>query len=369
MKIISVVGARPNFIKIAPVHRAFQKYGSIVSHKICHTGQHFDKNMSKVFFEELEMPEPDFNLSVSGGTHSEQVAGIMIEIEKVLDHEKPDLIIVPGDVNSTMAAALVASKLGIPIGHIESGLRSFDREMPEEINRVVTDVLSDMLFVSEPSGLANLKKEGVSKDKIHFVGNVMIDSLVKYLPKIGESDIIERFKSQESRNKITRGKFILSTFHRPSNVDDPGILKELIEMLGDMDYPVVFPVHPRTRNNLETAGINKKLPANLIITEPIGYIDFLAMVKNAALVITDSGGIQEETTFLGVQCLTVRNNTERPVTVDIGTNQLIGTDFKKVRKAALEVLSGKKKLGEIPELWDGKAAERIAEIVVQGARL
>lgn len=369
MKIISVVGARPNFIKIAPVHRAFQKYGAKVFHKICHTGQHFDKNMSRVFFEELEMPEPDFHLGVSGGSHSEQVAGIMIEFEKILNQEKPDLVLVPGDVNSTMAAALVASKIGIPIGHIESGLRSFDREMPEEINRMVTDVLSDMLFVSESSGLVNLKNEGIPEEKVYFVGNVMIDSLVRYLPKINDSNIIERFKNQEPRIKIKRGSYILSTFHRPSNVDDPETLKMLIEMLGSLEYPVIFPVHPRTRNNLEKAGIKKKLPANLIITEPIGYIDFLALVKNATLVITDSGGIQEETTFLGVQCLTVRNNTERPVTVDIGTNQLIGTDFNKVRKAAREVLSGKKKSGKIPELWDGKAAERIAEIIIQGAHL
>jgi len=362
-KIISVVGARPNFIKIAPVYRAFLPHHDSVIHKICHTGQHFDANMSKIFFEELEIPEPDFNLGIHGGSHSRQVAGIMTAFEEVLLTEKPDLILVPGDVNSTMAATLVASKMGIPVGHIESGLRSFDRTMPEEINRMVTDILSEMLFVSEPSGLKNLEHEGIGKEKIHFVGNVMIDSLVHYLPKIEQSDILDHIGDDPSL--ITPGNYVLCTFHRPSNVDNPDTLARLLKMLRALPAPVVFPVHPPTKNNMEQHGLLKDLPANLILTTPIGYIDFLALVKQAALVITDSGGIQEETTFLGVQCITVRDNTERPVTVEVGTNQLIGTDFKKVEEAAGKVLAGDRKEGTIPDLWDGHTAERIVRIVMQ----
>jgi len=368
IKIISVVGARPNFIKIAPVYRAFRKYTDKVIHKICHTGQHFDTNMSRVFFEELEIPAPDFNLGIHGGSHARQVAKIMMEFEKVLLQEKPDLILVPGDVNSTMAVTLVASKMGIPVGHIESGLRSFDRTMPEEINRMVTDLLSDLLFVSEPSGLENLKREGVDEKKIYFTGNVMIDSLVYYLPKINDSKILSRLNATEEIPAATaglkRGNYVLCTFHRPGNVDDPGNLTDLIKMLEALPAPVVFPVHPRTRKNMEQTGLYEKLPKNLILTEPIGYIDFLALVKNAGLVITDSGGIQEETTFLGVQCITVRDNTERPVTVEVGTNRLIGTDFDKVKEAALKVLAGEKKEGRIPDLWDGRTAGRIVEIVL-----
>ena len=372
MRIISVVGARPNFIKIAPVYRAFLKHKDTITHKICHTGQHFDANMSKIFFEELEIPEPDFNLGIHGGSHSQQVAGIMTKFEKVLLAEQPDLVLVPGDVNSTMAATLVASKMGIPVGHIESGLRSFDRTMPEEINRMVTDILSDYLFVSEPSGLENLQHEGVDEKKVHYVGNVMIDSLVHYLPKINASDILHRMNASDAlagKEALHPGGYVLCTFHRPSNVDNPGSLTDLLSMLGALPAPVLFPVHPRTRNNMERWGLSGSLPDNLVLTAPIGYLDFLALVKQASLVITDSGGIQEETTFLGVQCLTVRNNTERPVTVSIGTNQLIGTDFGKVKEAALEVLNGKKKAGKIPELWDGRTAERIVKIIVKKSGL
>ena len=361
-KVISVVGARPNFIKIAPVYRAFLPYKDKVVHKICHTGQHFDANMSKIFFEELEIPEPDFNLGIHGGSHSQQVAGIMTAFEQVLLDEKPDLVLVPGDVNSTMAATLVASKMGIPVGHIESGLRSFDRTMPEEINRMVTDILSDLLFVSEPSGLKNLEHEGIEEKKVHYVGNVMIDSLVHYLPKIGRSQILERLVAGSS---LEAGQYVLCTFHRPSNVDDPATLGALLDLLRALPATVVFPVPPRTRKNMEKSGLLAALPENLILTDPIGYIDFLSLVRQAALVITDSGGIQEETTFLGVQCITVRDNTERPVTVEVGTNQLIGTDFGKVKEAALKVLSGEKKNGRIPDLWDGHTAERITAIITK----
>ncbi len=336
MKVITVAGARPNFIKISPLCRAFSKRTDQFQHLICHTGQHFDRNMSKVFFEELDMPEPDFNLGVGGGSHATQTAKIMVEFEKILNDEKPDLILVPGDVNSTLACSVVASKMGIKVGHVESGLRSFDRGMPEEINRVVTDVLSDMLFVSEESGMVNLKNEGVADEKVHFVGNIMIDSLVHFLPTIEKSSFLDELK-------LTAGDYTLLTFHRPSNVDSGETLKNLVGMLNRLasKTQLVFPVHPRTRKNLEKFDLFNELDSSIRLLDPIGYLDFLALTRSSKLLITDSGGIQEETTFLGVQCITVRDNTERPVTVTVGTNQLIGTDFEKVEKAAEEVLSGK----------------------------
>ncbi len=358
MKIITVAGARPNFIKIAPLHRAFLKKADLFNHLICHTGQHFDKNMSKIFFEELEIPEPDFNLGVGSGSHGDQTARIMIEFEKILISEKPDMILVPGDVNSTLACSVVASKMGILVGHVEAGLRSFDRGMPEEINRIVTDVLSDYLFVSEESGHVNLRNEGIADEKIHFVGNIMIDSLVHFLPSIEQSTILNRLD-------IKAGKYTLITFHRPRNVDDRDSLAELVSMLNHLSgkTKLVFPIHPRTRKNLEKHGLQAELDPGILLLDPIGYIDFLALTRSAELVITDSGGIQEETTYLGIQCLTVRDNTERPVTVSTGTNQLIGTDLRKVEQAAEMVLTGNKKKGGIPELWDGGAAERIVEII------
>lgn len=358
-KVISVVGARPNFIKIAPIHKAFQSINNSVKHLICHTGQHFDEKMSKIFFEELEMPEPDFYLGISGGSHAEQTAGIMVEFEKVLLKEKPDLIIVPGDVNSTLACSLVASKLGIPIAHVEAGLRSFDREMPEEINRIVTDVLADYLFVSEPSGLVNLKNEGISHSKLYFVGNVMIDSLVHYLPRVNQSAVLNQLN-------LLPQEYILVTFHRPSNVDDPHNLQKIIKLLNNLSNTrkVVFPIHPRTRKNLEINQQSNLFTKNVLLIDPVGYIDFLSLIKDSGLIITDSGGIQEESTYLGVQCITVRKNTERPVTVELGTNQLVGTDLDKVSEIAMNVLTGTKKAGKIPELWDGKAAERIVKILL-----
>ena len=357
MKIITVAGARPNFIKIAPLYRAFSKRSQF-NHLICHTGQHFDQNMSKIFFEQLEIPEPDFNLGVGGGSHADQTARIMVEFEKVLNEHKPDLILVPGDVNSTLACSVVASKLGIRIGHVEAGLRSFDRGMPEEINRVVTDVLSDHLFISEESGLVNLRNEGTPEEKLHFVGNIMIDSLVHFLPAIEKSAIVNDLG-------LRAGEYTLMTFHRPSNVDNKTSLGKLVEMLNRLTKKskLVFPVHPRTRKNLEKFGLFEQLSKDIQLLEPIGYIDFLSLTKSAELLITDSGGIQEETTFLGVQCITVRDNTERPVTVTVGTNQLIGTEFEEVEKAAIEVLDGNLKEGKIPELWDGNTAERIADII------
>ncbi len=325
---------------------------------ICHTGQHFDAKMSKIFFDELQMPKPHFYLGIGGGSHAVQTARIMIEFEKILLNEKPDLVMVPGDVNSTLAASLVAAKLHIPVAHVEAGLRSFDRRMPEEVNRVLTDEISDYLFVTEKSGSANLKNEGIDSSKVYFTGNVMIDSLVNFLPIINNSTITDKLL-------LDQGKFVLATFHRPSNVDEEENLSQLIDTINEIstERKVVFPIHPRTRNNIDKFGLSGKLGKNVIILDPIGYIDFLSLTKKAELVVTDSGGIQEETTFLGIQCITVRDSTERPITSEIGTNHMIGTDFQKVVVAAKLILGGRIKNGRIPELWDGKASERIVEIV------
>lgn len=358
-KIISVVGARPNFMKIAPIHRAFQKYKEDIYHLICHTGQHYDEKMSKIFFDDLELPKPDFYLGVGSGSHAKQTGTIMIEFEKVLLKENPDLIIVVGDVNSTIACSLTASKLHIPTVHVEAGLRSFDRKMPEEINRILTDTIAEYLFVSEKSGLINLKNEGISEDKVFFVGNIMIDSLIHFLPKTKTSKILESLK-------VKPQKFVLVTLHRPSNVDEKENLMALVNLLNNISLKrkVVFPIHPRTKNNLDAFGILSSLNPDVILLEPIGYIDFITLIKNCELILTDSGGIQEESTYLGVQCITIRTTTERPITVEIGTNQLVGDDYVKAEQVAIEVLNGKKKQGIIPEKWDGKTADRISEIIM-----
>jgi UDP-N-acetylglucosamine 2-epimerase (non-hydrolysing) len=350
-KIISVVGARPNFMKVSPINISFKKYNKSVKHLICHTGQHYDKNMSKIFFDDLELPKPDFYLGVGSGSHAEQTARIMIEFEKVLLSENPDLIIVVGDVNSTIACTLVASKLNIKTAHVEAGLRSFDREMPEEINRLLTDAIADFLFVTEKSGLINLKNEGVPDTKVFFTGNVMIDSLIRYLPLTEKLSIHRKYK-------IEKNKYILVTLHRPSNVDTKEGLEALLKLLVTLSdkRKILFPVHPRTKTNMNKFGLDNLTGKNVILTEPIGYLDFLALTKDAELIITDSGGIQEESTYLGIQCVTVRNTTERPVTVDVGTNQCVGTDLNKVKETAVNILDGKIKKGKIPELWDGKAA-------------
>ena len=358
-KIISVVGARPNFMKIAPIYRAFQAYQDRITHLICHTGQHHDQKMSQVFFDELELPRPDFYLGVGSGSHAEQIAGVMVAFEKVLLEQRPDCIVVVGDVNSTIACSLVASRLGIQIAHVEAGLRSFDRSMPEEVNRLLTDALSDYLFVTEESGLINLKNEGISEEKIFFVGNVMIDSLVYFLPKINRSTILERLPDVEE------GEYVLATLHRPSNVDSAADLKRLFDMLGQIAAmkKVILPLHPRTRKNLEKYQLMETVSSDIHCIEPLGYIDFVCLVKNAALIVTDSGGIQEESTYLQTPCVTVRNNTERPVTLTSGTNKLSGTDPEQVIKTVAEVLQNKKAGGTTPPLWDGKAAERICEII------
>lgn len=359
-KIISVVGARPNFMKIAPLHKAFKQYSDTIEHIICHTGQHYDEKMSKIFFDDLELPKPEYYLGVGSGSHAEQTAKVMIEFEKILLKEKPDLIIVVGDVNSTIACSLTASKLHIKVAHVEAGLRSGDRMMPEEINRVLTDSISDYLFVTEKSGMSNLTEEGVSSEKIFFTGNVMIDSLINYLPKADNSNIHEQFG-------ISKGEYVLVTLHRPSNVDifEQAVkLRDLLNTISEKGK-IIFPMHPRTLNNWKKFDLINSLNSNIKITEPIGYIDFLSLTKNAELILTDSGGIQEESTYLGVQCITLRTSTERPITVEIGTNQLLGTDLPKAQAAALNVLSGELKQGNIPELWDGNSAKRIAEIIAQ----
>jgi UDP-N-acetylglucosamine 2-epimerase (non-hydrolysing) len=362
MKILNIVGARPNFMKVAPLHRAFSK-NPLIESKIIHTGQHFDAKMSDVFFEQLELPKPHYFLGIGGGTHTEATARTMIEFEKVLKSENPDVVLVVGDVNATLACALVAVKEHIPVVHVEAGLRSGDRKMPEEINRIVVDNISDYLFVTEQDGLDNLKKEGVSDEKVFFVGNVMIDSLAYYHQK-------SKTLSTMQELGVKAKEFMLVTMHRPANVDTPeglGSILEIIEKASD-HLSVIFPIHPRTRNNMEKFGLSDKLESikNLILTEPQGYLEFLNLMDNAKLIITDSGGIQEETTFLQVPCLTFRDSTERPVTVTLGTNQLLADlNANTVYEKLLEILAGKTKKGVIPPLWDGHTAERIADILFE----
>jgi UDP-N-acetylglucosamine 2-epimerase (non-hydrolysing) len=357
MKIIHVVGARPNFMKVAPVLRALEIQNGI-KQVLVHTGQHYDINMSDIFFQQLGIPAPDINLEVGSGSHAVQTAQIMMRFEGAVMKENPDMVLVYGDVNSTVAAALVCSKLGIHIGHVEAGLRSFDRTMPEEINRLMTDQLADVLFTPSVDGNENLLHEGIAAEKIHLVGNVMIDTLVRLLPFADD----ERFRLKEISNR----RYALVTLHRPSNVDQPEMLGMIIKALEDIskDIPIVFPIHPRTRKLLSENDIDIN-HQDLFLIDPVGYIEFLALQKNATVVITDSGGIQEETTFLGVPCLTLRENTERPVTVSIGTNKLIGRDMSLLKSEVAGILNGGSHKGGVPPLWDGKAGDRIAEIIVK----
>jgi UDP-N-acetylglucosamine 2-epimerase (non-hydrolysing) len=347
--ILHVVGARPNFVKAAPVLRSIRQRG--IRQTLVHTGQHYDRNMSDVFFTQLEIPEPDFNLNVGSGSHAAQTAEIMRRFEPVVLEQKPDIVLVYGDVNSTVAAALVCSKLLIRVGHVEAGLRSFDRTMPEEINRIVTDRLSDMLFTPSEDGDANLHHEGVPPEKIHRVGNVMIDSLVQLLP----------VAKKTSTNGFPE-RLALVTLHRPANVDNSENLKNILDSLLEVSerMPIVFPVHPRTRQRISEFGLDA---SKLHLLDPLPYIEFLGLQTRAAVVITDSGGIQEETTFLGVPCLTMRENTERPITVTLGTNILVGDDRAKLSTEFKKILDGKGKKGTIPPLWDGHTGDRIADIL------
>jgi len=349
VKILHVVGARPNFMKVAPVLAALEAKAG-VAQTLVHTGQHYDAAMSDVFFQQLGIPEPDVNLEVGSGTHARQTADIMTRLEPVVAARKPDLVLVYGDVNSTVAAALLCSKLGVRVGHVEAGLRAFDRSMPEEINRLVTDQLSDLLFTPSEDGDENLRLDGISAEKIHRVGNVMIDSLVRLLPLANQCP--KKFPE----------RYVLVTLHRPSNVDESASLKGILELLLEINrkIAVVFPVHPRTRSRIAEIGFD---PGSLHLCEPQPYIEFLALQSRATAVLTDSGGIQEETTYLGVPCLTLRENTERPVTVSMGTNVLVGRDRQKLSQELTRILDGQAKRGQIPPLWDGRAGERIAEIL------
>lgn len=345
-------------MKIAPLHRAFQQTGKIDS-KIVHTGQHYDAAMNELFFQQLSLPKPDYYLGIGSKSHSQQTAAIMTAFEPILLDEKPDLVLVVGDVNSTLACSLVAVKEHVEVAHVEAGLRSFDRSMPEEINRIVTDSIANYLFVTEEAGITNLKNEGVADEKVFMVGNTMIDSLIFYLEKAESRPTLKE-------TGVNAGEFALMTMHRPSNVDNIDGLRKILSIIEQTAsrMPLVFPVHPRTKASLEKHDLFGQLEAtsNLILTPPLGYLDFLALLAKAKLVITDSGGIQEETTYLGAPCLTFRDSTERPSTVELGTNVLLANlDPTNTIKEVDKILDGKGKKGEIPPLWDGKTGERIAE--------
>jgi UDP-N-acetylglucosamine 2-epimerase (non-hydrolysing) len=359
MKIIHVAGARPNFMKISPLIRELKKFPEFKP-MIVHTGQHYDYEMSKLFFEELEIPEPDMNLEVGSASHAIQTAEIMKRFEKVVLEEKPDLVVVVGDVNSTIACALTSVKLGIRVAHVEAGLRSFDRTMPEEINRILTDTISDFLFTSEQSGNVNLKNEGIPDEKVYFVGNVMIDTLLRNREKSLSSKILDTLSLKPEA-------YAALTLHRPSNVDDQDTFKEILQALLKVQksFKIVFPIHPRTKATLQAMKDSHLLmnAENFIMTEPLGYLDFLRLMDNARFVLTDSGGIQEETTVLGIPCITLRKNTERPVTVSEGTNVIAGPYRDKIIEESLKVIEGDKSPGRIPEKWDGKASERIVKVL------
>jgi UDP-N-acetylglucosamine 2-epimerase (non-hydrolysing) len=357
-RIVHVVGARPNFMKIAPLMAALGRRGA--RQKLVHTGQHFDEKMSGVFFEELGLPRPDVDLGVGSGTHGEQTGKVLVAFEKALLAEapRPDAVVVPGDVNSTVAAALAAAKLGIPVVHLEAGLRSFDRSMPEELNRVVTDHLSDLLLTPSADADENLRREGIPAARVARVGNLMIDTLRAHLPRA-------RALRVPASLGLATGRYAVVTLHRPSNVDDPVVLARLLAALAEVAriVPVVFPVHPRTRARLAQGDLAGAARA-LRLAEPLGYLEFLSLTADAALVLTDSGGLQEESTALGVPCLTLRENTERPVTVSEGTNEVVGTDPERITAAARRALSGVRVATRIPALWDGGAGERAADAVL-----
>jgi UDP-N-acetylglucosamine 2-epimerase (non-hydrolysing) len=361
LRIVNVAGARPNFMKIAPLMRAYRNHPERLAPLLVHTGQHYDENMSKLFFDQLQLPEPDVYLGVGSGTHSVQTGKVMIELEKFLAPDPPDLVVVVGDVNSTMAAAIVAAKLCIPVAHVEAGLRSFDRTMPEEINRVVTDALSRYCFTTSEDANANLRREGVPAQNIFFVGNVMIDTLLRLKDAGLRTDALKRLGLD--------GDFGFVTLHRPGNVDAPDVLAEILSALNviQKELPLVFPVHPRTANRLREFGFWDELNRwpNMRLTEPLGYVDSIGLMSRARLVLTDSGGLQEETTVLGIPCLTLRENTERPVTIREGTNTLVGTDHAKIVGEFRKVMEGRSKRGRVPKLWDGKAAERIVQCLLK----
>jgi len=372
MRILSVVGARPNFMKIAPLARVLRATPG-VEHILVHSGQHYDAQLSESFFRDLDIPEPDINLEVGSASHAVQTAEIMKRIEPVLVDKRPNLLVVVGDVNSTIAAALTAAKLGIRIAHVEAGLRSFDRTMPEEINRLLTDAISDYLFVTEESGVRNLRNEGVPEERIFLVGNVMIDTLLQHREKAAQTGTLQRMGLADGSGKVR--PYALLTLHRPSNVDDAQRLRSLLETLTQIgrELPILFPVHPRTQERIARMGLegfftcfDNTVPATGLLTmAPLGYLEFLSLMDRARLVLTDSGGIQEETTVLGVPCLTLRENTERPVTIECGSNQLVGLDPARILSAAQLVLRAEGRRTTRPPLWDGQAASRIVEVLVR----
>lgn len=364
MKIINIVGARPNFMKMAPIIEAMNIYPDQIEHLLVHTGQHYDEKMSQSFFVDLGMPKPNINLEVGSGSHAEQTAKIMVEFEKVCINEKPDLVIVVGDVNSTMACTITAKKLGIKVAHVEAGLRSRDMSMPEEINRLCTDVLCDYLFTTDHFADENLAAEGVPEEKVFFVGNVMIDTLLKHREMAAKSAFGEKLGLQP-------GDYATLTMHRPGNVDDKKTLQSILEALSEISkrVPIVFPIHPRTRKMAEQFGLSHFFNTGdkiegIWITEPLGYLEFLNLNMHARLVLTDSGGLQEETTVLGVPCITMRPNTERPITCEVGSNVMVGNSKAAILKEAFGILDGVVPSGQVPDKWDGKSAERIVEILL-----
>lgn len=367
-RLACIVGARPNFMKIAPILKALAEYDNIQS-TLIHTGQHYDKSLSDVFFEELQIQRPDISLNVGSGSHGQQTANILIAVENAFLEaaergEAFDRVIVVGDVNSTLAATLAAAKLCIPVAHVEAGLRSFDRSMPEEVNRLATDALCDLLLCSEPAGMDHLRAEGKRDDSIHLVGNVMIDTLLAQLP-------MARARNTLEENQVESGNYAVVTLHRPSNVDTETALEGLVDVLVKtaVKMPIVFPIHPRTQQRLREFGLMNGLESspNIRILGPLGYHDFLCLTSQAKVIVTDSGGLQEESTALGVPCLTMRENTERPITVELGTSTLIGSSPEILDEYLQQVIRGEYKQGECPRLWDGHAAERIAKIVVEHA--
>lgn len=355
---MNIVGARPNFMKIAPIQRQMNA-DSAITPFLVHTGQHYDERMSKFFFDDLQLPQPDVYLGVGSGSHATQTAKVMVEFETLCQNEKPDWVVVVGDVNSTLACSLVAAKQGIPVAHVEAGLRSFDRAMPEEINRIVTDALSDLLFTSEESGNRHLAHEGIAEEKVHFVGNVMIDSLLHFGELASRSPILEQLE-------VGPKSYALVTLHRPSNVDDRDNLCQILKAFEEIqqELPIIFPIHPRTRKTLDKFELGKLISGmpNLRLIPPAGYLDFMQLTRNARFVMTDSGGIQEETTVLGIPCMTLRENTERPVTVTLGTNEIVGNQKHSIINAARRILNGQWKNGTTPPLWDGQTAARIVEV-------
>ncbi len=358
LKIVNVVGARPNFMKVAPIHRRMLRDPHFTP-LLLHTGQHYDEKMSKTFFDELGMPQPDIYLGVGSGSHAEQTAAVMVALERHLLENRPDWILVVGDVNSTLAASLVAAKLHIPVAHVEAGLRSYDRQMPEEINRILTDAISNVLFITEQSGWDNLLKEGVAEQKMHMVGNVMIDSLVEHLAKAKTSTVARELG-------VSAQGYGLMTLHRPSNVDSPEILKKILAAVATIqqEMPVIFPIHPRTRKMLSQFGLDEAVRAmtSLTLTEPLGYLAFLKLMSEARFVLTDSGGVQEETTYLNIPCLTLRENTERPITTTLGSNRLVPLETDAIVSYAQQALQGRLQRKAVPPMWDGETSTRIVDI-------